>query len=55
MARLKVGDKLEVMVDYPESTSETRGTILIVMAPDGFNPSCITEFQTNSTTSTSTA
>ena len=47
MGMLKVGDKLEVMVDYPNYTTALKGSILTVIEPDGFDTTYPGAFLTN--------
>lgn len=47
MGMLKVGDKLEVMIDNFLGTNEKKGTILTVIKPDGYDPTIPDRFQTN--------
>lgn len=49
MGMLKVGDKIEILVDGAHSTTEKKGAILTVTHPDGYNPMNSKAFLTTST------
>ena len=47
MGMLKVGDKLEVMIDRPNHTTALKGSILTVIKPDGYDITYPSAFLTN--------